>query len=125
MKWFKRFSCCLGFLTMALLTSNKESAAKMDPSDDQILYIYDLTDGGIINSKEMASELASIYIARAYGKAYLEAQAPFSVYLKDKNWYVEGHKIFSVQDERIGPFRCVIRAYDGAILRFGASLVFD
>jgi hypothetical protein len=94
-------------------------------SSDQVLLLYNALDGGIVNSKEMAVNLASIYILRAYGQEYLNFQQPLDAKLENEMWHISSNKIFSHGNEKTGPIRCDIRAYDGALIKFGASFIFE
>jgi hypothetical protein len=117
-----------GVIVGILLLSSRSLAkggGTMEVSGDGVLYIFDLTDQGIVNSPEMAEALIDIYIIRSYGRDYLKSQKPLLIEYKNRNWYIKGQSIYMQGNTKLGPFRGVLRAYDGALLNFGASAIFD
>jgi hypothetical protein len=68
----------------------------------------------LIDNKEMAIELAEIYLFKVYGKEHIRDQLPYECYLIDKYWVINGTlPIFSDG----GNFEIIISATNGRLLQ--------
>jgi hypothetical protein len=68
----------------------------------------------LIDNKEMAIELAEVYLFKVYGKEHIREQLPYECYLIDKYWVINGTlPVFSDG----GNFEIIISATDGQLVR--------
>jgi hypothetical protein len=108
------------------LSSIADAAVSDDPygpfavaSGATMLFMTQITRGGVVFSGDLALKLAEALCEFHYGKEELARQSPLTVADKDTYWRVEGNWNRDGKTEGPGAFFVSIEKHDGRVTDFG------
>lgn len=86
------------------------------PADGGTVMLHELLKGGLVNNPEIATRIAELVIANAYGQEQLDKQRPLTATEQDDRWLIEGSYNRERAQEGPGAARISISKRDAQIL---------
>ncbi|MFZ2007989.1 MAG: NTF2 fold immunity protein [Stellaceae bacterium] len=95
-------------------------------SGETMLFMTQITRGGIVFSQELAMEIAELLCEAHFGKEELARQKPFSITDQNTYWQINGSWNSGGKTTKPGgPFFIRIEKHDGRITDFGMSFPYE